>query len=89
MWSGQDTGYASNRAMMFQQLPTAGLPFQFQRWSEFEAFAGDQLKTGIIDQLNEIRWDVRPATQHGTIEVRDDPTRFVIHLPVPGGDPNV
>ncbi|MBB2891233.1 sensor histidine kinase [Flexivirga oryzae] len=26
---------------------------------------------------------------HGTIEVRDDPTRFVIHLPVPGGDPNV
>lgn len=70
MWSGQDTGYASNRAMMFQQLPTAGLPFQFQRWSEFEAFAGDQLKTGIIDQLNEIRWDVRPAPQHGTIEVR-------------------
>jgi len=70
MWSGQDTGYASNRAMMFQQLPTAGLPFQFEQWSEFEAFAGDQFKTGIIDQLNEIRWDVRPAPQHGTIEVR-------------------
>ena len=29
-WAGADTGYASNRAMMFQQLPTAGLPFQFQ-----------------------------------------------------------
>ncbi|MDN5735679.1 MAG: YbdK family carboxylate-amine ligase, partial [Brevibacterium aurantiacum] len=27
-WGGTDTGYASNRAMMFQQLPTAGLPFQ-------------------------------------------------------------
>ena len=23
-WDGEDTGYASNRAMMFQQLPTAG-----------------------------------------------------------------
>ena len=29
-WDGEDTGYASNRAMMFQQLPTAGLPFHFQ-----------------------------------------------------------
>ena len=29
IWAGIDTGYASNRALMFQQLPTAGLPFQF------------------------------------------------------------
>ena len=27
-WAGEETGYASNRAQMFQQLPTAGLPFQ-------------------------------------------------------------
>ncbi|MFZ2509955.1 MAG: glutamate--cysteine ligase [Gordonia sp. (in: high G+C Gram-positive bacteria)] len=70
MWAGQETGYASNRAMMFQQLPTAGLPFQFGEWTEFEAFAHDQKKTGIIDHLNEIRWDVRPSPQLGTIEVR-------------------
>lgn len=70
MWAGQETGYASNRAMMFQQLPTAGLPFQFGAWSEFEAFAHDQKKTGIIDHLNEIRWDVRPSPHLGTIEVR-------------------
>ena len=41
VWAGTDTGYASNRALMFQQLPTAGLPFQFQRWEELEAFASD------------------------------------------------
>lgn len=58
-WDGEDTGYASNRAMMFQQLPTAGLPFQFQKWSEFEEFVADQKKTGIIDHMNEIRWDIR------------------------------
>ncbi|MCG5432215.1 glutamate--cysteine ligase [Mycobacterium sp. MYCO198283] len=69
-WDGEDTGYASNRAMMFQQLPTAGLPFQFRRWSEFEGFVYDQKKTGIIDQINEIRWDIRPSPQLGTIEVR-------------------
>ncbi|MFW0794177.1 glutamate--cysteine ligase [Gordonia sp. CPCC 205515] len=70
MWGGQDTGYASNRAMMFQQLPTAGLPFQFATWGEFEAFVTDQKTTGIIDHLNEIRWDIRPSPHLGTIEVR-------------------
>ncbi|MEE6169514.1 MULTISPECIES: glutamate--cysteine ligase [unclassified Mycolicibacterium] len=69
-WEGEDTGYASNRAMMFQQLPTAGLPFQFQSWPEFEGFVHDQKKTGIIDHLNEIRWDIRPSPQLGTVEVR-------------------
>ncbi|WP_374158067.1 glutamate--cysteine ligase [Mycobacterium sp. G7A2] len=69
-WEGEDTGYASNRAMMFQQLPTAGLPFQFQKWSEFEGFVADQKKTGIIDHMNEIRWDIRPSPHLGTIEVR-------------------
>jgi carboxylate-amine ligase len=70
IWAGTDTGYASNRAMMFQQLPTAGLPFQFERWSEFERFAEDQLVTGVIEELSEIRWDLRPATHLGTLENR-------------------
>jgi carboxylate-amine ligase len=69
-WAGEDTGYASNRAMMFQQLPTAGLPFQFQTWREFELFVHDQKTTGIIDQVNEIRWDIRPSPKLGTVEVR-------------------
>ena len=70
IWAGVDTGYASNRALMFQQLPTAGLPFQFERWPEFEGYASDQLVTGVIDELSEIRWDVRPATHLGTLENR-------------------
>ncbi|WP_375486630.1 glutamate--cysteine ligase [uncultured Mycobacterium sp.] len=69
-WGGEDTGYASNRAMMFQQLPTAGLPFHFQKWAEFEGFVYDQKKTGIIDHMDEIRWDIRPSPHKGTLEVR-------------------
>jgi carboxylate-amine ligase len=56
--------------MMFQQLPTAGLPFQFRQWSEFEGFVHDQKKTGIIDQVDEVRWDIRPSPHLGTVEVR-------------------
>ena len=69
-WAGEDTGYASNRAMMFQQLPTAGLPFQFETWRQFERFVHDQKTTGIIDQINEVRWDIRPSPTLGTVEVR-------------------
>jgi carboxylate-amine ligase len=70
IWAGVDTGYASNRALMFQQLPTAGLPFQFETWGQFEAFAADQLVTGVIDELSELRWDVRPSPHLGTLETR-------------------
>ena len=69
-WGGEDTGYASNRALMFQQLPTAGLPFQFETWQEYERYAEDMLVTGVIDVLEEIRWDIRPSPRFGTIEVR-------------------
>jgi carboxylate-amine ligase len=70
IWAGTDTGYASNRAMMFQQLPTAGLPFQFEAWGDFEAYAQDLITTGVIEEIDEIRWDVRPAPHLGTVEVR-------------------
>ena len=70
MWSGTDTGYASNRAMMFQQLPTAGLPFQFQTWEEYETYVDDAFRTGVIEHLNDIRWDIRPSPRLGTVEVR-------------------
>ena len=52
IWAGVDTGYASNRALMFQQLPTAGLPFQFATWAEFESYADDLLTTGVIEELD-------------------------------------
>lgn len=69
-WAGQDTGYASNRALMFQQLPTAGLPFQFSTWSEYSDYVDDLTTTGVIDGLADIRWDIRPSPALGTVEVR-------------------
>ena len=69
-WGGKDTGYASNRALMFQQLPTAGLPFQFERWEELEGYVADMMHTGVIDQFDEVRWDLRPSPRFGTLETR-------------------
>ncbi|WP_127500556.1 glutamate--cysteine ligase [Actinoplanes solisilvae] len=69
-WSGENTGYASNRALMFQQLPTAGLPPQFTEWSQYESMVADLKHVGVIEELNELRWDIRPSPTWGTIEVR-------------------
>lgn len=69
-WGGKDTGYASNRALMFQQLPTAGLPFQFETWDQLEGYADDMVRTGVIDDVDEIRWDLRPSPRFGTLETR-------------------
>lgn len=67
---GSDTGYASVRSQLFQQIPTAGLPYQFDEWSQLEKYVHDMVKTGVIESFNEIRWDIRPALHYGTIETR-------------------
>ncbi|MFT3942421.1 MAG: glutamate--cysteine ligase [Ancrocorticia sp.] len=69
-WAGNKTNYASNRAMVFQQLPTAGVSRQFDHWEELERYTSDLVKTGTIGQFNEVRWDVRPSPGWGTLEVR-------------------
>lgn len=69
-WAGERTGYASNRALVFQQLPTAGLPWTLHTWEEFESYLDDMVRTGVMADATEVRWDIRPAPRWGTIEVR-------------------
>lgn len=69
-WAGERTGYASNRALVFQQLPTAGLPWPLHDWSQFESYLDDMVRTGVMADASEVRWDIRPAPRWGTIEVR-------------------
>lgn len=69
-WDGIDTGYASNRTMLYQQLPTAGLPYQFSTWAEWEGYMHDQDISGVINHTGSMHFDIRPAPKWGTIEVR-------------------
>lgn len=69
-WAGDRTGYASNRALVFQQLPTAGLPWQLDDWAQFETYIDEMARAGVIADETEVRWDIRPAPRWGTIEVR-------------------
>ena len=70
-WDGRDTSYASNRSLLCQQLPTAGLPFtEIRTWDQLERYSDDMMRTGVIDSFDEIRWDIRPSLAFGTLEIR-------------------
>lgn len=69
-WGGYDTGYVSQRTLIFQQLPTSGLPFQYHNWSDYERVVADLLRVGVADDVTEVRWDIRPVPRFGTVEQR-------------------
>ncbi len=70
LWQGEDTGYWSQRTMLFQQMPTNGLPFHMTTWEEFEHYAEELAECGMVRVPGEIRWDVRPSPRFGTVENR-------------------
>ncbi|MBT1017753.1 YbdK family carboxylate-amine ligase [Canibacter sp. lx-72] len=69
-WNLENTGYVSNRTMIFQQLPSAGIPPEMHTWEEFEQTITDLRRAKVLEEINEARWDIRPAPHVGTVEVR-------------------
>ncbi len=69
-WYGRDTGLASARAVVFENLPNTGIPSRFGDWETFRGFEKKMVETGSVADRGEIWWDVRPHTDYGTVEVR-------------------
>lgn len=69
-WNGEDMGYASNRSLLYQQLPTAGLPPDIGTWDQWCSYMHDQATSGVINHTGSMHLDIRPAAKLGTIEVR-------------------
>ena len=69
-WNGFDTGLASARAKVFENLPNTGVPTRFEDFEAFRSFEERMVETGSINDRGELWYDVRPHTGHGTVEVR-------------------
>ncbi|MEM9970878.1 MAG: carboxylate-amine ligase [Pseudomonadota bacterium] len=69
-WQGQDTGLASYRLTVFDNLPRTGLPPRLGSWSEFERTSGILTDLEIIEDSTKIWWDLRPSHHYPTIESR-------------------
>lgn len=69
-WQGDDTGLASYRLTIFDNLPRTGLPPSFNSWAEYERTTGTLIDLGVIEDTSKIWWDLRPSHQFPTLETR-------------------
>jgi carboxylate-amine ligase len=69
-WQGQDTGLASYRLTVFDNLPRTGLPPRFESWAEYRRSVEVLIDLGLIEDTSKIWWDLRPSSRFPTVESR-------------------
>ncbi|WP_136442732.1 carboxylate-amine ligase [Pacificoceanicola onchidii] len=69
-WQGQDTGLASYRISVFDNLPRTGLPPQFNNWEDYQRSVQILIDLGVIEDSSRIWWDLRPSARFPTLETR-------------------
>jgi carboxylate-amine ligase len=78
-YEGVDTGLMSYRSKLFESLPLAGTPDSLEDWEEFNLLVNLLKKSGIIESVKDIWWDVRPHPDFGTIEIRICDLPYSLH----------
>lgn len=69
-WQGEDTGLASYRLTVFDNLPRTGLPPRLESYSSFRRAVNAIVSTGAIEDATKIWWDLRPSDRFPTLETR-------------------
>jgi len=69
-WQGDDTGLASYRLTVFDNLPRTGLPPRPASWAEYERTVQVLIDLGLIEDSSKIWWDLRPSARFPTLESR-------------------
>jgi carboxylate-amine ligase len=69
-WCGQNTGWKSYRAKVFERFPRTGMPDYFMSASAYDEYVGLLVQTKCIDNAKKIWWDVRPHPFFPTLEYR-------------------
>lgn len=69
-WQGQDTGLASYRLSVFDNLPRTGLPPLFNSYGEYTRAVDRLVHSGVIEDATKIWWDLRPSARFPTLETR-------------------
>jgi len=69
-WRGLDTGLKSYRMSVFYSMPRTGLPEQFSSWGEYQRHVAVLVEAGLIDDVSNLWWDIRPGARFPTIEMR-------------------
>ena len=69
-WQGRDTGLASYRLAVFDNLPRTGLPPRFTSFGEYQRSVQMIIDSGLIQDTSKIWWDLRLSSRFPTLESR-------------------
>lgn len=69
-YQGIDTGYCSSRSNVFTAFPLSGVIPYVSSWQEFSTYFYKMKNLGIIHNMKDFYWDIRPKPEFGTVEIR-------------------
>jgi glutamate---cysteine ligase / carboxylate-amine ligase len=69
-WQGRNTGLKCFRLAVTDAQPRSGLPEAFANWADYESANAMLCRSGAIDDVTKIWWDIRPSSRFPTIELR-------------------
>jgi carboxylate-amine ligase len=69
-YKGRDTSFDSTRSNVVHTFPLSGTIPLVTRWHEFESCYHELQQIGIIRDMHDFYWDIRPKPEYGTVEVR-------------------
>ena len=68
--AGEDTGLASVRPKIGEQLPRQGVPPAIDSWEEFAGALSGGAEAGVVPEPRVWWWELRPHPGWGTLELR-------------------
>lgn len=68
--TGDDTGYASTRSLVWSRWPTSGGAGAFASAAEYEELVQKLIASGVISDAGMLYFDVRPSAHVPTLELR-------------------
>ena len=76
--AGEDTGLASVRPKIGEQLPRQGVPPVLDSWDQFEGALAWGARAGALPEPRVWWWELRPHPIHGTLELRVPDTQATV-----------
>jgi glutamate---cysteine ligase / carboxylate-amine ligase len=67
---GHDSGFDSARLSGVSALPTAGRAPALARWPDMQQHFARMAATGVVHEMQDCLWDIRPRPTRGTLELR-------------------
>lgn len=67
---GADTGFHSYRTKLIEALPISGIAGFIGNWQQYVNEIELLMNSGMIRSVKDLRWDIRPNHEFGTVEIR-------------------